>query len=592
MLYYLYVSTSHKIAVSFLISILIFGALSALAYTGLFDLLETRFYNPTITASITRENARNAEATENFFTEMQERFSELLSEDAVRRALMSNAGIEDILARERTFRFLIESLDGVQWVRFIESGGIRVLFSTYASDIQRQDGIFNTYRNFNEPFLPYEMIAVPADGTPKLTFDERGSRILFSFPLFDYFNDYRGTALFSLSVNVLSNRLMSEGKLQFGHNITVISNPEGLLFGITSAGESAQPAQISSLWRSEGERTVRLFSSITRHYLVLFSIMTSHGFFVGRLVNESIFSLSPAMEAILLASVFMTLFLIIFLIFNFRQDPVAVVQNRLKQLQASLVEQFCEMKSEADLTRWMRDIDLRRNEIIVQLEQGINFNSDKEKDEIDTLINNSWDELLVILGGRKVESVDEEKLHALMKRILSDIKIAHYSPPHDLRPNSASLVRSSPPPLAVTGKTNSGKPGLLMKATAIVKAIEETDEVEELEELAPAEDIAAPPKAKLSEEDVKMLESKIEFSPSSGDESLEDDSTDESIKDDLEIVSPLDGMVFDFSAGDKGEDIEELDGVPYISGETISTDAEKETPLNPELKELVDSVIK
>jgi hypothetical protein len=35
-----------------------------------------------------------------------------------------------------------------------------------------------------------------------------------------------------------------------------------------------------------------------------------------------------------------------------------------------------------------------------------------------------------------------------------------------------------------------------------------------------------------------------------------------------------------------------MEGVPYINEEAIKTDDEKEAPLNPELKNLVDSVIK
>ena len=584
---------SRKAVLSFLISILLCGAFAVLAYTGLFDLLETRFYIPTITASITRDNGKTAEAVDRFLYEKQAFFSTPLQEAAVRRSFLSSSGPEDILARERIFRILAESYEGIQWVRFIDSGGVRIQFSTYAPDIQHQAGRLQAYLNYNEPYLPYDMIAVRDGEPPKYIFDAGAARILFSFPFYDLYNSYLGTALFSLSVNALSNQLINEGRLRFGHDITVISNPAGLLFGITAAGESALPVQISYIWKEEGEKTTRFYSSLSRQHLVLLSTKTSQGFFIGRLASEELFSLPQAMHFVLLITVFTTVFLIIFLIFNFRQDPVVVVQNRLKHLQISLVDQFYELKSEADWSRWMRDLDVRRNEIIVQVKRGINFDSNTKSREIDALINKSWDELLAVLGGRKEEGIDEEKLLSVLKRVLADLTKTQLPVAAKAQPASNNAVPAA-------------RPSLLTKATAIVKELEETEEVEELDELDEAGEIeelgalegitAGEPAFKeeqrttFSGADIASLASKIEFSPDPEPDSAEDDS----IKEDLEIVSPFAGMVFDFSAGEdseenKAEVIAEQEGVPYISEETLNP-AQK-TDLNPEFKNLVDSVI-
>ena len=574
-----------------LISVLLFGVFAVLAYTGLFNLLEARFYNPVITASIAHENMQNAEAASGFFSETQARFSDSLNEEIVRRASLSNSSVSDIFARDILFRHLVESFDGIQWVRFIDSEGGRIHFSTYAPDIQYHDELINSYFNYNEQYLPYEMIAVMDGDAPKYIFDGRSACILFSFPLYDSSDAYRGTALFSVSINALSDRLISEGRLHFGQEITVISNPDGLLFGTSSTGESALPVQIASIWRSEGERTVRLLSSLSHRHLALFSIRTPQGFFVGRLVNEDVFSLSQTMRIILLVTVFITVFLIVFLLFNLRQDPVAVVQNRLKQLQISLVEQFYEIKSEVDWSRWMQDLDLRRNEVIVQLKQGIKFKSPSEKKDIDSLINRSWDELLLVLGGRRTEGIDEEKLQSVLKRVLADLALTPVPQP------SGIIDVKSPGKQVIPVKT--GRLGLLMKATAMIKALEETKETEELEELEPVEDTAAGEssfgtghKDNLSEEDIKSLASKIEFSTDSELPPPEEASEEASIKEDLEIVSPFAGMAFDFSDGGRADIIKNQDGVPYISEKTRSTDSETIAPLNPEFKDLVDSVIK
>jgi len=585
------VKTSQKVALSLLISVLLFTGFTVLAFTGLFDLIETRFYNPSITASITRDNLRNAEAVGRFIEERQARFYEVLSTHEARRAFMHNRSDDDILARERIFRVLIESFDGIQWVRFIDSGGARILFSTYAPDILQVDGLSKIYVNYNEPYLPFELVAVRAGEPPKFTFDERAARIIFSFPLYDSFSAHMGTALFSLSVDALANRLILEGRMRFGQYVSVISNPSGLLFGIIATGESALPLQISSIWAMGGERTARLFSTVSRHSLTLISTKTTQGIFIGRLVNEEIFSLPQAMRIIILASVFITVFLIIFLLFNFRQDPVAVVQNRLKQLQILLVEQFYEFKGETDWNRWMRDLDQRRDEIIAELKNGINFASQNENENIDILINKSWDELLAVLGGRKEEGIDEEKLQSILKRALGELSKHQF--PHVSQTTDFSI--------AVTKTYDSiGKPSLLMKATAIIKELQETDEVEELEEAALVEEIACEEDSSASEyrsdlsgADIAYLASKIEFSPDFQPESTDDEHI---IKEDLEVVSPFAGIAIDFSSDkksetEKSEIIEETEGVPHISEDALNPDPETDAALNRDLKNLVDSVV-
>jgi hypothetical protein len=631
------VTTSHKVALSFLISVLLFVAFTALAFTGLFNLLEARFYNPSIIASITRDNEQNAQTTDRFLAEMQERFQETLNTRAVRRSFLPNQDPAYILEREQIYQRLIESFDGIQWVRFIDSGGIRIHFSSYAPDIHQYDAQTLTYHNYNEPDLPYRIIAAGAGERPKLTFDDRAARILFSFPLYDFFESYWGTALFSLSISALSDRLISEGRIRFGHDISVISNPAGLLFGISAAAGSVLPSQVSTAWMEDGNKTLRLRSPALDHSIVLISTKTSQGIFVGRIANEELFSLPQPMKIILLVSFFITAFLIIFLIFNFRQDPVTVIQNRLKQLQISLIEQFYELKGEADWALWVQELDLRRNEIFVEVKQGVSTASGDESRNIDLLINKSWDELLAVLGGRKEGGIDEEKLQALIKNIFAD----HAK---TLITQSAAVLNvskaSSPPADAGVPVSAGGKRGLLMRATAIVKELEETEEVEMLEE----EDIAAEetpstpagPKTMVSREDIQYLASEIEFSEAPEPHSSED----EILEEDLEIVSPFSTMLFDFSAGDdKNQDthsfqmpdgsggkkapgptqkrkfqeleslpsiddadddeslisakeiIEEFEGVPHISEEALSPDPEAGATLNRDFKNLVDSVV-
>ena len=649
-------TTLHKAAVSLLISAILFGIFALFAFTRLFDILEARFYNPAIIEHATRDLSHNAEVAERFVADMQNLFTEALRTDEVKRIFLARQNESDILTSSNALSNLMEKFSGIQWIRFIDSGGSRLFYSSYGPDIMNQST--RIYRSYSEPDLPYERIAVEKDGDPKLIFDGSAERILFSFPAYDSFDVYCGTALFSVSIEPLWNQLINEGRIRTGQDIIVISNPQGLLFESPATGEEAMPSQISTIWSLEEEKTTRLFSAVSGIPLALLSIKTSYNFFVGRLVNEELLFLPFALKIILLLTFFLTIFLIVFLLFNIRKDPIVVIQNRIKELQISLIEQFYENKNEADWTRWIRELEFRKKEVSAQLKWNLNINSESENNDIDTLISKSWDELLAILGSRRETEITEEKF----KSILTDIVATH----------TGSLTRQpfTPSP-QTTGEISSARGGLLSKATAVLKGLdktneqeeileelkevedleelEEADEVETLEELVDVENITEESSIEslslvdkdMNKDDLALLASEIEFGPDVETEIAEDDS----LEGELEIVSPFSSMLSDLSDssesvddtenGESGLDaisecgiplitkpfdsvsgarkietleitsedepesvtdeedlIKEREGVPYISGKTTDSAVKTDQSLDRDFKKLVDSVIK
>ena len=67
--------TSRKILFSLLITIVLFTAFTVFAFIGMFDLIETHFYNPSVTAHMATENNRNAKVVEEFFKAIENRLS-------------------------------------------------------------------------------------------------------------------------------------------------------------------------------------------------------------------------------------------------------------------------------------------------------------------------------------------------------------------------------------------------------------------------------------------------------------------------------------------------------------------------------------
>jgi len=576
---------------------------------GLFDLIEARFYNPSVTAHMISENNRNAKIIEEFFKDTEDRLSETLKTDAVRSSLMSERNQDDYSTLSEIFgpakedspiKMQSKTQFEMQWVRFIEYDGTSLYFSTYGPDIIDYTYQIPFYGNYNDPDLPYELIAVQNGGAPKYTLDNKSGRILFSFPLYDSFDIYCGTALFSFSMDSVLDRLFNEGMMIPGKVIMLIPNPPGMVFGNLSADEKLMPNQISSVWEAGGSRTARLPSSDSGIPYILVSTKTSQGLFIGSVINEELYLFPWDMKLILLLSFFLTIYLTIFLLFSLKQEPVTIIQNRLKHLQVSLLEQFYELKGEEDWGRWIREMDYRRDEISALLKKGIRPASDNLNEDINILINKSWDEFLSMLGSRREPGFDEEKLRSAINGMLAAL------------PKTGKDLLSGG-----EGSSKKEKTGLLGRASAIVKELEETDLVEELEDLEDLngpEDLQKPgisenkktaargPASKPPDVDLAAVASQIEFSPDPEPESAGDDS----IEPDLEIVSPFSAMLDDFTDtidyDDPGQEIEtipkqgnvikEKEGLPFVSADALNPDEKEEEFINRDFKNLVDSVIK
>jgi hypothetical protein len=561
-------TVSRKAALSLFIAVLLVTGFVVLASTGLFNLVEARFYNPSITSALTSEINRDTGIIQHFFSDLDRLFSASLQEDAARRSFLPTQRGEDVFERTRLYGMLLGSLGGLESVRFVDADGGWIHYSTLDQDILRQDARSVMYRRYgSDPGdLPYETLGVSAAGASKITFD--GARIVFSFPFFDALDIYRGTALFTLSSGAIGERLVTEGRLQPGETVSLVGSPlepQGLLFQLPKSGRAAIPGVIAPVWKQGILTLTNLDLADSDAALSLISGKTSQGIFVGRLVDEGRFVFPQGMKYLLVAAIFLTLFLTIFLLFNLRQDSMTIVRNRLNRLQSDLIEEYDTHHNAAD---WSRDLEQRREEVRSEVKRGIKAKAGTRRD-IDSLIDTSWNELLAIIRSRESD-----------------------------RPGTV-------------------QPEPFEEAEAIPE-LEAADGDELLEELEPAG--GAPESGHAPERDIAALTSQIEFSP------VRDAEEEAAAFTELEISSPFSTLLSEFSPGEEapveeltayplslvytpftgGNDnpqeleaaagdapvIEEREGVNYIDRRVFAPDRETEQSLDPAFKSLIDSVIR
>jgi hypothetical protein len=386
----------HKAAYSLIISALLAAGFAVSAYTGLFDLVETRFYNPVVTRAVRREVAADADI------------------------------IQELLTKPREDR---------------------------------------------------DQFAAP------------------------------------LTVEAV--------RLVLGEDAAIIPEPAGIVSGLPSLGRDPLLPLIAKIWR-DGDRELTALDLVGADAaLYLVSAKTDQGIYIGRLVPDRLLALSPAMRPLLLAVFFITTCITVFLLFSIRRDPVAVVQNRLRRLRESLIN---DSRGE-DRDRWSRELERRREDVRAEIKRGIRLNGMRERD-IDNEIDRSWSEMVAIIGAvPQYTAVDEaeaanQALTDAGNRVTWDLE--------ELK----GIEESE-----------------LAEEVETVNDDEPRDEAELLEELEPADgaaEIAAFNVAgegedgpSISENDIATLTSRIEFSP------LPEDDTPAGDIPELEIVSPFDTLLSD-----------------------------------------------
>ena len=293
------------------------------------------------------------------------------------------------------------------------------------------------YRDYTEDLRnpSFDRVQVPDRGADKLTLDKAQDRIIFSFPFYDSMDVYRGTALFTVSVRAVVERLISAGRIRVGDDITLINTPPGIISGGPETTTSETLTAVSAIWDSGVLGLVPLNIPLRNipavGALALVSAKTSQGVFFGNVVSEALFSFPPVMKLILLLIAFLTIFLAVFFLFNIRQDSMTIIRNRLKELQTSLIEQFYETKGEIDWARWTMELEQRRTGVRAELKRGINSGRGAySAEDVDALIDTAWNELVAFIAawGKSESGLDEERLRFLLNRVIQSLPQAEPLP--------------------------------------------------------------------------------------------------------------------------------------------------------------------
>lgn len=132
-------TSGQKTAVSLLISVVLFAAFVVAAFTGLFSVIDARFYEPGKISQIQKHLDTVSENFNEYIETLESRFGKnensFLKQTCVQSYIENQPSDEVIRERSKLSGDLFSQTPGLLGMRLIDKNGSSVHFSTFSSDV-------------------------------------------------------------------------------------------------------------------------------------------------------------------------------------------------------------------------------------------------------------------------------------------------------------------------------------------------------------------------------------------------------------------------------------------------------------------------
>ena len=562
-----------KNAVGFLITIIICGGLTVASSLGMFSKIEKNFYEPARLKLIRDRLDVVADSSNEYITSILEKFGPedggFLSNKAVTTYFMREPSREV----GRLFGKLLDDVPGLDGVRIIESSGKSVQYSSYKND-SRNDHGNKTYSNYNElrtysghQELSYSVVTAfietesddaeyvdeeSSEGTGgeevkdsetvlpevnkyRLVFDGNEQRIIISYPY--YYDDRSYSVIFYVNPIDFINKLVEQHIISINEQLALISSKDGtaggFVFGMPKVGQNLLANEILRRWRmrSYGPDEIASTSKINvtgitadenngqisqeQQKFISWNLISSRNakfIEIGGLYSMDMLAMPPYIRILLLICSFLTICLIVVILFNIRKDDDIEILSRIKKVQIGLLNEYFENNVERSKVAAL--IENQRDELTARIKKSLGRRGRKYGEDLTIILNQSWQDIINILAG-----ADAVRMKGLSTGDMTEIRrmfeevVSHST----LRVQAVTQFPSRQPPKNKKElNTENVSIPLAREMPELQQKLEnEVEEIEPVEELEDAEEI-------LEAEPVEELEDAEEISEIEPVEDLED----------------------------------------------------------------------
>lgn len=462
--------TSLKVFISLVISLAVFSGLLYLTASDYESFTETKIYKPSILRHI-NENLKEIEKTFIAWNEENtELFKNFLREEALMSAVKQDQDQSDIEARNNIISKIISTVPGFAGLRIIDSQYQKIHFSTFPEDILSKTNSMLSYKRYNDAgnLIPYQHIASADKSEVKITASTAFDVILYCLPFYDTYDVYRGTAVFYISGNSFLYHLVSENILSISDGLALLADESHTIIGLLTGNHNVVSPELKEAVLNDWERlpqNVRIIGLEGEDRWVLITKKSDFGY-VGRITEKDVFMFPITVKYFLVFTVFVTIFLMSFLLLNIKRNRLFIAQNKIQALHWSILKNYLKTSQNENWAELQKELEYHRHEVNAEIKKGLGKKILETKGkEIDDLLQNSWQEIFDIINKTSrnkslTQDLKNIKAEELINLLMEAVKAQ---------------------------KDVSDKPKPAAEVKEVDEVVKEPDEVEELDEIEEAD---------------------------------------------------------------------------------------------------------
>ena len=393
-------SSGPKIALSLLISVLIFAGCVFLSIAGGFKLIEVQFYQPRVIANANDRLSSIERAYGEYSSNLDNEFRKFLSEKSVKTFIERAPEKEAMNERGKLSALLYQKISGLNGMRLIENDGIHIHFSTFGEDTLTETSSLISYKNYTDANkIPFTLLeASDGEKQTKIYFDSIKNELVFSYPFYDNYTAYRGTFIFYVLGDDFTQYLIDRELVSLNARGTVCS-PNGFVFDLPITGRELLMKEIEQRWSRKIQNVEQLVQSDTKSENIFIITQGNDRIKIGEIRTQDAFEFSDIEKLLLLICLFITLYLIIFLLFNIRHDDMVIVCRRLRKFQYELLKEYIDRKDSMDWKTLSKEIAHRKNDVNSEIKKSLGRRGKKHSKEVDELLEDLWTDVMSAMGG-------------------------------------------------------------------------------------------------------------------------------------------------------------------------------------------------
>ena len=581
-------TSGQKIAFSLLVAMGLFAVFVLSLNSKLFNELETRFYTQSKIEQNTGQLDRVSEGCDSYITKIlnltEKGENAWVKNASVRSFYVQNASESDVMTRRRLTEQLFAEIPALSGIRIVDKNGRNLHYSSFDdTDLLKQGGITKIYKNYNDitkdaDEIPFEQLSKLVSETKSvLLFDQSRNRIVLSVPFCWVDGIYSGVSLFYLSINEIEKELNASDIIPIGQNALIISDSDfsgGLVLNIPYGEKKSFEEPVKQYWKKHvsAQQPEKLLEMPDGRFYLALSSNRNGKIQVSAVYPSNLFELSKEIRILIYICIFISILLIVFLIFSFFRDPVVTLQKRIKKIQLGLIENYIDGKEKREWSDIARQLRGRKNDLSTEIIRSLHVHSKKRRDELSEYLDKNWDEIFSIFETKAgTSSAASGAVGAAGTAELTGTSIAEIRRMLEevLQSRSFAVPVAAAAPVSVAPAEDVDELDEVEELAEDAEELEEPEEIEDVEELA--EDVEDLDEVEELTEDVDEAEEVEELA-----EDVEEIDEVEELTEDVDEAEEVEELAEEVEDLDEveelAEDAEEIDEVEELTEEVEETD--------------------